>query len=120
MSFQKLSDLHGPVSKCKLCLPAVNVHKQFCKHCFGRGYVALCLNCDGKGKMRVPVAGSVGEMDSTCNPCGGEGTFPSTKAAYDAQPDVLKEECDRVASEEFPLQADSEKVRLMQPADIAR
>ena len=114
----KLTDLHGPVSKCKMCVPALNIHHQFCQFCLSRGYVALCLNCDGKGKMRVPVGGSIGEMDSTCNYCGGKGHFPSKKEAYDAQPDVMKEECDRVVSEVYPLQADSEKQRLLVPADM--
>ena len=107
-----LIDYHGPVSKCTMCLPAINIHKQFCGTCFGRGYVALCLNCDGKGKTTVPVGGSIGTMDSTCTYCGGKGVFPASAASYTPQ-----QAAEEIA--EFPLQGDSEKPRLLQPADVA-
>ena len=107
----KLTDYHGPVSKCTLCLPAVNIHRRFCQNCLDRGYVSLCLGCDGKGKNRVPVAGSMGEMDSTCNLCGGKGTFPSSKAAYEMSNPPIVEAVEDF--KEFPMQSDSEKQRLI-------
>jgi hypothetical protein len=108
----KLTDYHGPVRKCEMCLPAINIHKQFCQWCMSRGYLATCLACDGKGKTRVPVQGSIGEMDSTCTLCGGKGTFPASKAAYDlTHPDEPVEEKHGV--EMFPEVTNSEKQRLI-------
>jgi hypothetical protein len=109
----KLTDYHGPVSKCTMCLPAVNIHKQFCQTCFGRGYVALCLNCDGKGKTRVAVSGSIGEMDSTCNLCGGKGTFPASEAAYKLSNPDAPAEAPKEPVELFPEVTNSEKQRLI-------
>ena len=48
-----------------------------------RGYVAVCLNCDGTG---LHTAKSVwdGKSDhtSTCNLCGGRGLFPASEREY--------------------------------------
>lgn len=112
----KLTDYYGPARKCIMCLPAVNIHHVFCQTCFNRGYVAMCLNCDGKGKTTVPVGGSVGTMDSTCNFCGGRGTFAVSKEYWEThhEEEVLVPE--RGDKELAPPA--SEGQRLLQPVDI--
>lgn len=70
-----LKDFHGAIERCFCTNPAEPMD---CKNCLCRGYVAKCLACDGKGQTRVPVAGTnTGDMASTCNSCGGCGTFPA-------------------------------------------
>jgi len=114
-----LSDYRGPVSKCGLCLPNQGVSHVFCQHCFDRGYVALCLNCDGKGKTVVSVGGSVGTMESTCNLCGGKGHFPASKEAYLAEhPDAVSAE-EKEGAPLFPEVTNSEKQRLIMPETVA-
>jgi hypothetical protein len=81
--------------------------------------VALCLNCDGKGKTVVPVGGSIGTMESTCNYCGGKGTFPASEKDFKEQhpDDPLPEVKESVPL--FPEVTNSEKQRLIQPVGAA-
>lgn len=84
-----ISDNYGVVDKCSSCTnPDVPEH---CVICMCRGFVAVCLNCSGKGQTTVPVAGaSSGTMSSTCPACGGTGRFavrkPETWDAEHAEP----------------------------------
>lgn len=110
-----LTKYHGPARKCEFCLPAVNIHKQFCQHCMSRGYLATCLNCDGKGKLRVPVAGSLGEMDSTCTLCGGTGTFPASEKQFLSEHPGTAQESPEEGVNPFPEITNSEKQRLIIP-----
>jgi len=73
----KLTDFHGVVSRCHCTNPDVPMG---CKNCFSRGFVAVCLACSGTGQTTVPVAGAAaGDMKSTCDKCGGSGTFSVRK-----------------------------------------
>lgn len=81
-----ISRFHGQVRKCSCGLadqPAQQ-NLQACRICFGRGFVAECLGCDGKGQCIASVNGSdptLGTMKSTCNACGGVGSFAVPKPA---------------------------------------
>ena len=89
MSMQKY---HGEISKCS-CGIADAPEKQgerACRLCFGRGFVASCRECDGKGQVEQKMAGGPGTMKSTCIPCGGAGLFAVPKPADWAEP--VKEE----------------------------
>lgn len=110
-----LTKYYGDIRKCEMCLPAVNIHRQFCTWCYGRGYLATCLNCDGKGKRRVPVGGSIGEMDSTCDLCGGKGTFPASEKMFLAQHPEAVIGQEKEGKELFPEVTNSEKERLIVP-----
>lgn len=79
-----ISDYHGEVSICG-CGIYEHPEKQgekACKFCFGRGFVAQCLNCDGKGQIEEKMAGGPGKMKSTCLACGGVGSFGVNKPEY--------------------------------------
>lgn len=110
-----LTKYYGVVRKCEMCLPKVNVHGNFCSWCFGRGYLATCLNCDGKGKLTVPVAGSVGEMESTCTLCGGKGTFPASEKLYLERTPNAVVEPEKEGKELISEVSNSEKQRLIVP-----
>jgi hypothetical protein len=81
-----IQQYHGFVSKCT-CDIYDHPEKQTdraCRMCFGRGFVAECKACGGKGKNEVPVNGSdksLGVMASTCSPCGGIGVYGVPKPA---------------------------------------
>ena len=75
-----LTDYHGKVRKCEFCKIAEGMKPEAgCSHCFGRGYLAKCMVCDGKGQREEPMAGGPGFMKSTCGPCGGTGAFGVNK-----------------------------------------
>ena len=75
-----ISKYHGVVKECT-CGTTKYPERQSersCRLCFGRGFVAECLACEGKGQVTVPVNNgnaSLGMMGSTCIPCGGNGLF---------------------------------------------
>ena len=79
-----ISMYHGEVSECT-CGIYRNPEKQgqrSCGFCWGRGFVASCLACHGKGKNEVPVNGNdpaLGVMSSTCSKCGGVGSYGVNK-----------------------------------------
>lgn len=78
------ADFYGLATKCRVCLPAVNVHHNFCKVCQNRGYVASCTNCGGKGQQEEMAPwGNKSKMTSICHWCGGTGVFAVTKEYYD-------------------------------------
>lgn len=84
-----ISQYRGPVSRCRMCRnsdpAALPEQKGFCKFCLGFGYVAACLNCDGKGLVGGGnVWGNAGKSDyhSTCNICGGTGLIPAKAADF--------------------------------------
>lgn len=89
-----ISKYHGPVRPCD-CGIYNHPEKQgerACRVCFGRGFVAECMACGGKGKHEVPVNGhdpALGVMSSTCNICGGMSCFGVNKPAdwVDAKPE---------------------------------
>ena len=82
------SDFWGVARKCRVCLPAVNVHHNFCQTCFNRGYVAVCIACGGKGQAEETAPwGNHSKMTSICHWCGGKGTFAVTKEYYEAHMD---------------------------------
>ena len=86
MASENISKYHGVVSPCD-CGTYAHPERQgerSCRICFGRGFVADCTACNGKGKNEVPVNGSdpsLGVMASTCNKCGGIGKFGVNKPA---------------------------------------
>jgi len=110
-----LTKYYGEVRKCEMCLPKLNIHSQFCTWCFGRGYLATCLNCDGKGKLRVPVGGSIGEMDSTCTYCGGKGVFPASEKLYLERNPGAEIVPEKEGKELISEVSNSEKQRLIVP-----
>lgn len=88
-SFQ-IDKYKGPVDPCPLCynkspnaaLDALMSGKS-CRLCFGKGFIAQCLNCHSTGQH---TAGSVWDggrssHTSVCAPCGGTGVFPAPKPA---------------------------------------
>ena len=81
-----ISQYHGDIRLCE-CGIVEHPEKQgdqACRFCFGRGFVAQCKACHGKGKNEVAVNGndkSLGVMSSTCNPCGGIGVYGVNKPA---------------------------------------
>ena len=78
-----ISQYHGAVRKCT-CGLADNperVGERACPQCKGRGFVAACKACDGKGQVEQDMAGGPGKMKSTCIPCGGSGLFAVNKPA---------------------------------------
>lgn len=90
-----ISQYHGEVSECS-CGIYRSPEKQgqrACTHCFGRGFVAQCKACNGKGQVEQDMAGGPGKMSSTCIPCGGTGSFGVNKPAdwTDAQPEIEAE-----------------------------
>jgi hypothetical protein len=78
-----MSAYYGPVSECKVCTAsrnAADIPERTCYNCFGRGFVAQCMLCDGKGYTSQPVAGAQsGSMNATCNGCGGRGCYGVNK-----------------------------------------
>lgn len=58
------------------------ISEKACRQCFARGFVAQCLNCDGKGQIEEKMAGGPGKMKSTCLACGGVGSFGVNKPDY--------------------------------------
>jgi hypothetical protein len=83
-----LQQYKGEVKPCPLCsgrtpdaaLDALTSGRA-CKLCFGKQFVAMCLNCDGTGQFRGRTVwdGGRSEHTSTCTPCGGSGVFPASK-----------------------------------------
>lgn len=77
MATTTIAQYHGEVS---LCDCGIYEHpekagERACRICFGRGFVAKCTKCEGKGQIREDMAGGPGKMWSTCNACGGVGKF---------------------------------------------
>jgi hypothetical protein len=76
----EFAKLKGSATACRMCkaaqLPAPL--RQWCKFCLGSGYVALCLPCNGSGKIGAEdVWGGKSVHRSTCNTCGGVGLIPA-------------------------------------------
>lgn len=103
MATENISKYHGVVS---LCDCGIYQHperqgERACRFCFGRGFVADCLGCDGKGRNEVPVNGKdpkLGMMSSTCNFCGGVGKFAVNKPADWVDEPVAEEETTETAA----------------------
>ena len=79
-----IQQFHGVVSKCSCGLAdhPEGTGERACKICFGRGFTASCLKCDGNGQYQERVAGAVeGFMGVTCIACGGVGRFGVNKPA---------------------------------------
>ena len=87
----------GEVIKCRMCnnaalpLPL----RQNCTFCFTRGFVVVCLNCEGEGLVGGGnVWGGKGkgsDYKSPCNKCGGKGTIPATKEEAEMASARMKE-----------------------------
>jgi hypothetical protein len=81
-----ISQYHGKISECS-CGIHRHPEKQSersCRFCFGRGFVAECTACEGKGQLTTCVNGTdvkLGTMKATCNCCGGVGLFGVNKPA---------------------------------------
>lgn len=79
-----LSKLKGPATRCRMCKNAdlplpLRTH---CKFCLTSGWVAICLPCNGSGKIGAEdVWGGKSIHRSTCNTCGGVGLIPSRAPA---------------------------------------
>jgi len=100
------SDFWGVARKCRVCLPAVNIHHNFCQTCLCRGYVAVCTNCDGTGRVtNVITPGLKHQMSGPCHWCGGKGTFAVTKEYYEAHKDP---EEDKLPVPQMPHLAEKE------------
>lgn len=88
MANTSISQYHGQVRKCD-CGIADNPEKmgeRACRICFGRGFVAECLACEGKGQTLQKMAGGPGTMTATCTPCGGVGVYGVRKPEDWAEP----------------------------------
>jgi hypothetical protein len=86
------ADFYGNATKCQVCLPAVNIHHNFCQTCFNRGYVAQCTSCNGTGNVTEQTPwGNKSTMSSICHWCGGKGMFAVTKEYYDNHRDPEEE-----------------------------
>lgn len=86
------AEFYGLARKCRVCLPAVNIHHNFCQTCLNRGYVAACTNCDGSGRVENAITpGLKGTMSGPCHWCGGKGSFSVTKEYYEAHRDPKDE-----------------------------
>lgn len=85
-----INQYKGLVEPCPLCyrhtpdaaLDALMSGKS-CRLCFGKTFIAHCLNCHSTGLF---TGGSVwdggrSQHTSTCGPCGGNGVFPAPKPA---------------------------------------
>lgn len=71
-----------------------------CQHCKGRGFLAACLKCNGKGQYTEGMAGGPGSMTVTCSSCGGTGSYGVNKPKdwTDEQPvEEVKEEVETTA-----------------------
>jgi len=79
-----IADFHGPVSKCNACQAVAS--EAACFQCFGRGFVAKCMLCDGAGHTVQPMAGGPGTMKSVCSGCGGRGVYGVPKPANWTEP----------------------------------
>lgn len=83
MASNDISKYHGRVTKCHCGIadhPEGNSERA-CKQCFGRGFLAECRACDGKGQTLQAMAGGPGTHTATCNCCGGIGTFGVNRPA---------------------------------------
>lgn len=78
-----MSQYRGPIRECESCVAsrnAADAPERSCRNCVGRGFVATCMACDGKGYTTQAVAGSAaGTMNATCSVCGGHGCLPVDK-----------------------------------------
>ena len=78
-----ISTFHGEISICE-CGLYEHPEKQgdrACRFCWGRGFVAACTACDGKGRIEQKMAGGPGTMSATCSMCGGVGCYGVNKPA---------------------------------------
>ena len=113
MANGNISDYHGLVRECDCGLYShpERQGERACRVCFGRGFVAECLACNGKGKTGVPVNGSdpsLGTMASTCSKCGGGGAFGVNKPA-DWQDLVPEPAAKEAVPEETPQETPAEE-----------
>lgn len=71
-----------------------------CNLCKGRGFVASCLKCEGKGRYREGMAGGPGSLEVTCSPCGGTGMYGVNKPTdwQDEKPAAELQEEEAVAT----------------------
>lgn len=79
-----MSQYRGEVSPCRWCKKEETLLGRVCGWCFGSGYTAVCLRCDGTGSE---TAGSIWDGGkskhlSTCNICGGKGVLPAREVDY--------------------------------------
>jgi len=79
-----LSEYKGSIAPCRYCRPEETLLGRTCQYCLGQGHLAQCLNCHGTGKF---TGGSIWDggrstHTSTCNICGGKGTFPARESEY--------------------------------------
>jgi hypothetical protein len=78
-----ISKYHGEISECSCGLyrfPEKQTERA-CRVCMGRGFVASCLACDGKGMLLQKMAGGPGTHTATCSMCGGTACFGVNKPA---------------------------------------
>jgi len=80
----KLSEYKGDISRCRYCTADERMLGRACTRCMGQGYLATCLNCRGTGKFTGSSVWDGGRSShtSTCNICGGQGTFPAREQEY--------------------------------------
>jgi len=78
-----IQQFHGAVSKCSCGIAdhPEGTGQRACAICFGRGFVAECLACEGKGQISQKMAGGPGMMSATCSSCGGIGKFGVNRPA---------------------------------------
>lgn len=96
-----LAQYRGEITVCPFCKPAARLNGLHCDRCMDRGYIAKCTNCDATGVSTSAAVWDGGKTShsATCTPCGGTGSYPVTKAMFDAQ------ESARVESELAQLEA---------------
>jgi len=83
MANTSISQYHGVVRPCSCGLyehPEGN-NERACRICMGRGFVAECLACEGKGMLLQKMAGGPGTHTATCSMCGGATCFGVNKPA---------------------------------------
>lgn len=78
-----IQQYHGEVKPCDCGLyeHPEGTGERACGLCFGRGFVASCLACEGKGRVEQKMAGGPGTMSATCSLCGGKGVYGVNKPA---------------------------------------
>lgn len=82
-----ISKFHGAVSICSCgtydpktgVVDPEKTGQRSCNLCFGRGFVAACTKCAGKGQYKEGMAGGPGSMEVTCSACGGVGRYGVNK-----------------------------------------
>jgi hypothetical protein len=98
---ESIAKFHGAIRPCSCGAYSKETGKvdpeksgqRSCALCFGRGFLASCLRCEGKGQYSEGMAGGPGSMTVTCSSCGGTGFYGVNKPAdWVDEPVEVKEE----------------------------